>query len=145
MEWVSAAEGIRFVKLIGEFTERIRNLGPIGSSEGLDAEILALRLEAAKLALVGRKLRMAMGRLAKYKKHGETYRDAPEDHKVSVGLKNALRDESAAWEMVLYLKEGPRDVDELAGLVGISPEEVADRFEKLKKKGLVEPESLIVG
>jgi F420-non-reducing hydrogenase iron-sulfur subunit len=28
LEWISAAEGVRFAKLIDEFTEQIRKLGP---------------------------------------------------------------------------------------------------------------------
>lgn len=145
LEWVSAAEGVRFVRLIGEFTERIRGLGPLGASEGLDTANLYLRLEAAKMALEGKKLRMAIGRLARQKKDGETYREVPEDHKYALGLKNALKDESVSCEMLLYLREGPRAAEELAELLDISSDEVVDTFKKLEKKRLVEPERLILG
>ena len=43
LEWVSAAEAPRFVKVITEFTERVRDLGPLGSSEGLDVDNLKIK------------------------------------------------------------------------------------------------------
>ena len=51
LEWVSAAEAPRFVRVITEFTNRIRDLGPIGSREGLDLDQLKVKLKAAKMAL----------------------------------------------------------------------------------------------
>ena len=68
LEWVSAAEAPRFVELITAFTDRIRKLGPLGSSENLDLEHLFVKLKAAKMALEGKRLRMVFGRQAKYMK-----------------------------------------------------------------------------
>ena len=35
LEWASAAEAPRFVQLITDFTQRIKELGPLGAAEGL--------------------------------------------------------------------------------------------------------------
>jgi F420-non-reducing hydrogenase iron-sulfur subunit len=42
LEWISAAEGARFARIMTEFTEQIRALGPSGlaSSETVSAEIV---------------------------------------------------------------------------------------------------------
>ena len=143
LEWVSAAEAPRFVQLITEFTERIRKLGPLGSSENLDREDLTVKLKAAKMALEGRRLRMVFARQAKYMKHEGTYREIPSDHKLHADLDKALADEMATNGLLLYLQESPREVDELAGLLDVSSEDVVDYFKKLEKKGLVESNSLI--
>jgi coenzyme F420-reducing hydrogenase delta subunit/ferredoxin len=38
IEWVSAGEGIRFSQIMNEFAGQIEDLGPLGHSEGLDAD-----------------------------------------------------------------------------------------------------------
>jgi len=61
LEWASAAEAPRFVKLITEFTAKVRELGPLGESEGLSQEELKARLEQALKLAESRKLRMTFG------------------------------------------------------------------------------------
>ena len=36
LEWVAASEGERFANVVDDFTEEIRNLGPLGIKEGLE-------------------------------------------------------------------------------------------------------------
>ena len=143
LEWVSAAEAPRFVRVITGFSERIRSLGPLGSGEGVDAEHLKVKLKAAKMALEGRRVRMVFARQAKYKKHEGTYRDLPADHKLHSELDHTLQSEMASNGLLLYLQDGPRDVEELAGLLDVSSEDVVAYFKKLEKKGLVESDRLI--
>ena len=143
LEWVSAAEGPRFATLITAFTDRIKKLGPLGLSEDLDLDHLMVKLKAAKMALEGKRLRMAFARQAKYMKHGDTYREIPPDHKLHAGLENVLAQETATYGLLLYLQERPRPVDELAGLLDLSLDNVIDCFKKLEKKRLVEPDRLI--
>ena len=48
LEWVSAAEGIRFAEVITDFTSKLKEMGPLGTEEGIkDEKILKLNLEAA--------------------------------------------------------------------------------------------------
>lgn len=145
LEWVSAAEAPRFVKVITEFTERVRDLGPLGSSEGLDVDNLKIKLKAAKMALEGKRLRMVFARQAKYKKHEGTYREIPPDHKLHAEIDKAIANEMAANGLLLYLQDRPRPVDELAGLLDISSDDVIACFKKLEKKKLVESDRLIGG
>ena len=142
LEWVSAAEAPRFVKLITEFTERIRKLGPLGSSENLDHEDLTVSLRLPRWPWKAGASEWS-SRQAKYMKHEGTYREIPSDHKLHADLDKALADEMATNGLLLYLQESPREVDELAGLLDVSSEDVVDYFKKLEKKGLVESNSLI--
>ncbi len=143
LEWVSAAEAPRFVRVITDFTNRIKKLGPLGSSENLDHKDLTVKLKAAKMALEGRRLRMVFARQAKYMKHEGTYREIPRDHKLHADLDKALAGEIATNGLLLYLQETPREVGELAGLLDVSSEDVVDYFKKLEKKGLIEADRLI--
>ena len=131
--------------MITEFTERVRALGPLGTSEGLDIHDLKIKLRAAKIAVEGKRLRMVFARLAKYKKHEGAYREIPPDHKLHDDLDKTLADEMATKGMLLYLQDKPRPVGELAGLLNLSADEVVDYFKKLEKKKLVESDRLING
>jgi hypothetical protein len=143
LEWVSAAEAPRFVKVITGFTERIRDLGPLGTSEGLDVDDLKIKLKAAKMALEGKRLRMVFARQAKYKKYEGAYREIPTDHKLHGEIDKALSSEMTTNRLLLYLQDSPRGVDELAELLNISGDDVVGYFKKLEKKKLVESDRLI--
>src|SRR5512137_2171919 len=41
MELISGGEGTRFVEIMNEFSETIRELGPLGAGEGMDEGTLA--------------------------------------------------------------------------------------------------------
>ena len=143
MEWVSAAEAPRFVSVIAEFTERIRALGPLGSSEGLDVDKVKVRLKAAKMALEGKRVRMVFARQAKYKKQEGAYREIPPDHKLHGELDKALSDEMTVNGLLLYLQDKPRSVEELGALLELPSDHVLDCFKKLEKKKLVDADRLI--
>ena len=144
LEWISAAEAPRFVTLIKSFTDGIRELGPLGSSEGLDVEHLMLKFKAAKMALEGKRLRMVIAKQAKYMKEGDVYRKIPSDHKLQADFNRILAAETASRELLLYVQEKPRSVEELAGLLDLSSEDVITYFKKLEKKQLVESDSLVL-
>ena len=65
LQWASAAEAPRFVKLITEFTGKIKELGPLGESEGMDPEEIKSSLEKGLEAVSSRKVRMVYGNTAK--------------------------------------------------------------------------------
>jgi len=65
LQWASAAEAPRFVKLITEFTGKVRELGPLGESEGIAPEELKEKLAKGLAAVSSRKLRMVYGNTAK--------------------------------------------------------------------------------
>jgi F420-non-reducing hydrogenase iron-sulfur subunit len=46
LEWVSAAEGDKFARVVSEFTEEIRALGPLGWSGQFKDEAAAVAPEA---------------------------------------------------------------------------------------------------
>ena len=48
IEWISAAEGVRFAEIMNDFTGRLRELGPIGRGEGLEKDELQSKLEQVR-------------------------------------------------------------------------------------------------
>ncbi len=90
LEWVSAAEAPRFVQVITEFTDRIRNLGAMGQSEGISRQALLHKIKAARMAVEGMKLRMAFAKQAKQMKKDGTYGQLPPQDKLATMLMNEM-------------------------------------------------------
>ncbi len=65
LEWASAAEAPRFVELITRFTERMKELGPLGEAEGLNPEEIKERLEKAMEVVSSQKVRISFGNASK--------------------------------------------------------------------------------
>jgi F420-non-reducing hydrogenase iron-sulfur subunit len=61
LQWASAAEAPRFVRLITDFTQQIKVLGPLGEAEGIAPAELKERLEKGLAVVSDRKLRMSYG------------------------------------------------------------------------------------
>ena len=65
LQWASAAEAPRFVKLITDFTQQIKELGPLGQAEGLKPEEVQERIAKALELVNSQKLRVGFGNVAK--------------------------------------------------------------------------------
>ena len=76
LKWASAAEAPRFVKLITEFTARIRDLGPLGQAEGIKPEEIKVRIAKALELVNSQKLRMSFGTTTKALRKDKDYSDA---------------------------------------------------------------------
>ena len=79
---MSAAEGIRFVKVITEFDESISEMGPFGAKEGLDRQAVMYKLKAALKTVEGRTFRMAFAKQSKQMKEEETFGQFPSKDKL---------------------------------------------------------------
>jgi hypothetical protein len=136
LNWVSAAEATRFVKLVKEFTVQISELGTLGESEGIAPDELRRRAEAARMALQGSKIRMVFARQAKQIKQEGTYGKLPDEDKILT----ALKDEINLYETFIYLREKERSAEELAGLLNLPEDKILAMVETLKKKNIWEGE-----
>jgi hypothetical protein len=65
LQWASAAEAPRFVKLITDFTEQMKELGPLGEAEGLSQDEIKERLEKALEVVSDQKVRVSFGNASK--------------------------------------------------------------------------------
>ena len=140
LEWVSAAEAPRFVEKITSFTSRIRELGPLGTSEGLDRPVMLRKIAAAKVSLEGMKLRTAFARQAKQVKEQNSYGELPDPEK----LRNSLEGEITLQEIFLCLKEENRSASELAALLNLTEERVDSVLATLQKKKMINADGSII-
>jgi hypothetical protein len=76
LKWASAAEAPRFVRLIREFTQQVKELGPLGQAEGFDAEEVKKRIDKGLQLVSNMKLRVAFGNVTKtLRKEGSQVND----------------------------------------------------------------------
>lgn len=95
LQWASAAEAPRFVKLITQYTQEIKALGPLGHAEGLTPDEAKARVEKAYEMVSDRKLRMGFGNVTKtLRQEGGSLTDEKIvqtiDEKLSKTIANAL-------------------------------------------------------
>ena len=138
LEWASAAEGPRFVKLITDYTAKIKSLGPLGEAEGISNDELRIKFFAARNALEEAKLRTGLGNLTKgFRKEGD-YSDQAIKDKVDDKLTKSIETEMARYETLLRIQEqGPISFDDLIEKVGVSGTDVEKYVNAFSKKGLV--------
>jgi len=48
IEWISAAEGVRFAEIVNDFTAQLRELGPVGNGEGPGEDEVRSKLEQVR-------------------------------------------------------------------------------------------------
>ena len=125
LQWASAAEAPRFVKLITEFTGRIKELGPLGESEGIEPEEIKVRLAKGLAAASSKKVRMVYGNTAKIiRKEGiftQEYISGVIEEKLSKAIAGALSVEA---------EEKTKQADESAAAKG----KTASKKEKPQKE-----------
>ena len=138
LKWASAAEGPRFVKLITDFTDRIKSIGPLGEPEGIDSDDLQIKLLSARSALEKTKLRTGLGNLTKgFRKQGD-YSDQIIKDKVNEKLTKSIGTEIDKNETLLRIQnEGPILFDDLTKKIGVSETDIAKYVAAFSKKGLV--------
>lgn len=138
LKWASAAEGPRFVRLITDFTAKIKSLGPLREPEGFSKDELQIKLLAARSALEKTKLRTGLGNLTKgFRKEGD-YSDQQIKDKVNEKLTKSIGTEIDRNETLLSIqKQGPIAIDELTKKIGVSGTDIEKYVAVFRKKGLV--------
>ena len=91
IEWIAASEGARFAKVMTDFSNEIRELGPIGEVEGLDAAALREGLDALGKMVPQLKI-LAREKLQVKKKSEEAYVKLFENEKTTQLLDAFLAD-----------------------------------------------------
>jgi DNA-binding transcriptional ArsR family regulator len=136
IEWTSAGEGIRFAEIMTDFHRTIKELGPLGHSEGLDAGGLRVKLEAAtQLVPYIRVVRRQRMRLPlKSEEEYLRYFSSEEFEKI---FSETIADRMATSQIALLLRESPMATGEIAKTLGLTASEVSRHLAASTKQGLV--------
>jgi F420-non-reducing hydrogenase iron-sulfur subunit len=134
----SSAEGERFVKLVTNFNQGVRELGPLGTGDPLELPQLKEKLPIAKTALASEKLRWVVGKFTVFATEGNKYGEVFTDHEMWRTLDTIVMDELATHEILQELKQKALAVTELAKRLKLPPPEVLRYVLALQRRELLD-------
>jgi F420-non-reducing hydrogenase iron-sulfur subunit len=124
LEWVSAAQGNRFAEVVTDFTNELKELGPLGTSEGIEENRMKLKLEAAKSIVPYLKLVERESLRVRFKTR-EEYEEFFNSDRVNKIFKESVVEKLAMQEILLLLREKPFSIDEFSDVLGLSRAEIS--------------------
>ena len=136
LEWISAAEGSRFAEIIDDFVKSLKELGPLGKSEGIEERRLKLKLEAINKIIPYVKL-VERERLRLPSKSEEAYNKFYTSDELNRLFKELISDKLAISQIVLLLGEKPLSTGEISEILGLNTSEVSRHMKNSSKQGLV--------
>ena len=132
VDWVSAAEGARFAQIVGSFTERIRQKGPLEKSSSL-----LQRLHAAELTMQSERVRWLLGNELNLLEKGNAYGEKISLEELDIAASEAIEDEFFKGWLALILEENPMSVREMAATTGLSLPMISSYLTELEEGGEV--------
>lgn len=136
LEWVSAGEGIRFAEVMSDFSMKVKSLGPLGNSEGIDTAELKSRLEGATDLVPYIKL-VERERLRVPVRTDEGYRKFFASDEFNELFNELILDKLVMSRIMGFLRKKPVRAVELSASLDLDPSEVARHLQELTEKGLI--------
>jgi F420-non-reducing hydrogenase iron-sulfur subunit len=136
IQFMSGGEGILFAEVMNDFSKKIRELGPLGVSDGIDKNVLKAKLEAVTslvpyMRLVEReRLRLPF----KTKEEFDTFFKSDEFNRL---FKELIVDKLAISQITSLLKRKPLSTGKIAEALGLTPSEVSRHMNTSSRHGLV--------
>lgn len=135
LEWVSAGEGIRFAEVMNDFSAKLKNIGPMGKSEGVAEDVLKRRLDAALKMVPYIKL-VERERLHSNQRTEEAYAKFYASEEFDTLFRELITDKLEISQMISLLREKPRTTSELAEIMGVTPSDIARHVNISARQGL---------
>jgi len=136
IEFMSGADGNLMAEVLDDFSRTIRDLGPLGSSEGLAPDKLATKLAAARKLVPYVRL-VERERLRVPVKSKESYKNFYSDPETDRLFAELVGEQLTLSEMMLLLKDQPRSTGELSELLALDPSAVARQVGGATRHGLL--------
>jgi coenzyme F420-reducing hydrogenase delta subunit len=134
LEWVSAAEGLRFSQVVKDFTDKIRNLGPSPLKNG--DPVLLEKFKAVQRVAEDFRIRTLIGRKRPLIEDGNVYGEKVIEEEFDNFTDDAIMAEFKRNRIFLQLKE-PKSVKEVAKNIDLDSQEVLRHVVVLRQRGLV--------
>jgi len=136
IEFLSAGEGVLLTEVINDFTDKVKQLGPLGKSEGIDKHGLKLKLEAVNKLIPYIRL-VERERLRVPSKSEEAYNEFFTSDEVNKLFTELIGDKLAISQITSLLRERPLSTGEIAETPGLKPSEVSRHMNSSSRQGLV--------
>jgi len=138
LEWVSAAEAVRFAEVVTSFTGTIRELGPLSADAQQDSGGQQLKLKAALNASNSEKLRWVAAKQTEFMKDGNRYGEVFTAHETGRFLDGVIIEEMIIQQILLLLQKQALSVSDIAGKIAVAPQMIFMFIMSLARKKMVE-------
>ena len=135
-EFMSGADGNLLAEYSDDFSRQLKKLGPLGRSEGLDANLVRVKLEAARklvpyIRLVEReKLRVPV-------KSKQAYTEFFESDEINALFDELFSEKLAISQILLLLGEKPLSTKDISARLGLNPSAVSRYMIDSSRHGMV--------
>ena len=138
LDWVSASEGARFAKVVTEFIESIRELGPSPlSGENID-QVLFNNLKAMENSVSSDRIRALVGRQRKITEVENEYGEKVPIEEFNAIFDEAIHDEFVRQRILLSLNNKVLSIKDLATELKLDPSEILENMLTLKSRGEID-------
>lgn len=134
LEWISASEGERFANTAKEFTEQVRELGPVQEKE---KEKIERELRVASKAASGTRARILMGKERELIEEGNVYGEKASQEDFDALMKEILDDEHTREKILLIAKDEPLSIKEISKRMDMPSQEIGRHVMWLRHKGRI--------
>ena len=134
--FMSGSDGNLLAEVTNDFVEKVKELGPLGKSEGIDKKELKFKLEAVRKLVPYMKL-VERERLRVPVKSEEVYNKFFESDEVNRLFSELFGDKLAISQIMLLLGENPLSTGEISEKLGLNPSDVSRHMISSSRQGLV--------
>ena len=136
LEWVAASEGSRFAEVMDDFVGQLEQLGPAGSSEGLEPDAFAAKIAAIDKLIPYIKL-VERERLRVTHKDEAAYRAYYDSAETTRLFEELVGSKLVVGEILALLKDRPLSTGQISEALGLTPSEVNKTMNTSSRQGLV--------
>ncbi len=136
IEFMSGADGNLLAEYTDDFTNQVKELGPLGKSEGIDEKGLKFKLEAVRKLVPYIKL-VERERLRAPSKSKEVYRQFLESSEYNELFDELIVNKLAISQIISLLGESPLSTGKISEFLGLNPSEVSRHINTPSMHGLV--------
>jgi coenzyme F420-reducing hydrogenase delta subunit len=136
LEWTSASEGVRFADIMNDFAKKLKQMGPLGQSEGLDRKALKFKLDSVTNLIPYLKLVERERLRARFNSEKE-YDEFFSSEEVGRLFKDLVVDKLELCQIMALLREKPLSAGDIAQSLHLKPSEVSRHLNSLARQGLI--------
>jgi F420-non-reducing hydrogenase iron-sulfur subunit len=136
LEWISASEGMRYAEVMNDFGKKLKELGPIGAGEGLNADGLKFKFKAVKKILPFLKL-VERERLRVRFSTEEEYKEFFNSVEVDTLIRELIAGKLALSQITTLLGKNPLTTREISDILNLDPAEVSRHLNTSARQGLI--------
>ena len=136
IEFMTSGDGLILADVTNKFIKEIKDIGPLGQTEGLDPKILEFNLEAITKLVPYIKL-VERERLRVPEQSEKAYTDFYASDAVNDLFKELVLDKLAVSQIMLLLKDKPLSTGEMSEKLGLNPSDVSRHMMVSSRHGMV--------